>query len=313
MSSCPLCNSNNTEVYTNEVRFSLKASIIKCNNCTLTYLDQNSFEFSKNFYETEYHQTYLTHIDPDILDPKSHYNKMLKASSFWIEKIKNLLTGNEYLLDIGCSTGHLLSSIKDKAKYVAGSELNYKEIEFCKEELLLDVSSRPLEERFEEKYFDVIVLNFVLEHIGEPVSFLKNIKKFLKDDGKLIIVVPNINDPLLTLFDIEEFKKFYFCIEHLFYYSSETLQNTMIQAGYNCEIECIQEYPITNHLNWIYNRKPSETLNARKISPDISTANNSNIHKAWETLWEGLNSQYKLHITKSGFTDRIWCIGRPNK
>tara|TARA_B110000444_G_scaffold90697_1_gene85708 strand:+ start:49591 stop:50532 length:942 start_codon:yes stop_codon:yes gene_type:complete len=311
MSNCPLCHSKKTEVFTKQIRFDLDATIYKCTECTLTYLDQQSYNFSENFYETEYHQTYLTHIDPDILDPQIHYNKMIKASSFWIEKIKSLLTRNDNVLDVGCSTGHLLSSIRNSANNIAGSELNHKEIDFCKNVLSLDVSSKPLDERFEEKYFDVITLNFVLEHIGEPISFLKNLKRFLKDDGKIIIVVPNIHDPLLSLYNIDEFKKFYFCIEHLFYYSEKTLNDVMRKAGFKTEIECIQEYPISNHLNWIYNQKPSETLNARKISPHINIKedNKQDLEK-WENLWIDINSKYNAHLKNNGFTDRLWCIGK---
>ena len=47
--------------------------------------------------------------------------------------------------------------------------------------------------------YDVIVMFQVLEHIPEPVLFLKNVGRLLKKTGKLIIEVPNLDDHLLNL------------------------------------------------------------------------------------------------------------------
>ena len=60
---------------TDRVRFDRVARVLRCNNCTLVYLDQDSFQFPKDFYQHEYHQTYLTHVDPDMLNPARHYRK----------------------------------------------------------------------------------------------------------------------------------------------------------------------------------------------------------------------------------------------
>ena len=48
-------------------------------------------------------------------------------------------------------------------------------------------------------FFDLILLPDVLEHITEPILTLKNIKKYLKDDGEIIISMPN-NKALFRLY-----------------------------------------------------------------------------------------------------------------
>ena len=304
---CPLCRHNSTSLYTNQLRFEQQADVLRCSHCSLIYLDQNSFQFPADFYETQYHQTYLTHIDPEILDPDKYYQKMQKASAIWTNKIKGMLSGTETVLDIGCSTGHLLTGIQDSAAAVFGHELSRKEVEFCQKKLGLNVDSKPLEERFPPQSFDLITLIFVLEHIGEPISFLQNLKKYLKPNGKLVIVVPNILDPLVSLYDIENFRKFYFCIEHLFYYSPKTLAETLTQAGYSSNPVCVQEYPITNHLNWIYCQKPRETLSARSTMPDIPLVENT-LQNELEQFWQKTNKDYQELLVKSGFGDRVFCV-----
>ena len=303
--NCPLCYSGNIALITNRLRFDKKADVYSCKNCTLVFLDQNSFSFPKNFYEVDYHQTYLTHVDPDMLDPQKHFEKMLEASEFWINKIRGLLKGDEEVLDVGCSTGHVMVGIKDAAKNVFGSELSKKEVEYCSVVLGMNVSDAPLRERFSSQRFDLITLIFVLEHIGDPITFLKELKRYLK----LAIVVPNIMDPLVSLYAIPEFLKFYYCIEHLYYYSPKTLQLVLDMAGYEGVVESIQEYPIGNHVNWTYRHKPSETLAARAIPPNIQLSSSAD-DAEWTNFWGDINERYKNYLSSQGYGDRIWAVAK---
>lgn len=311
MRPCILCNGTKFLPVTDKLRFGLRAQVLRCEGCGLILLDQDSFEFPKNFYETEYHQTYLTHVDPEMLDPQTYYEKMCRVAEPWIHKVKEHLTGSETVLDVGCSTGHLLMGIKNHCAQVYGHELSQKEIKFCKEQLKLDVSDVPLDQRFSTHTFDLITMIFVLEHIGDPVNFLASFKKYLKPGGKLLVLVPNIKDPLVSLYNLETFREFYYCIEHLFYYSPDTLAKTMQLAGYFSFVEAIQEYPISNHLNWNYCNKPRESLSARHISP--ITALHDDINRQWlDRFWEETNNRYKDALRQSGFADRIWCVAEVN-
>jgi len=304
--SCPFCGSGDTVVLTDRVRFDRAARVLRCSNCTLVFLDQESFRFPKDFYEHEYHQTYLTHVDPDMLNPARHYEKMSAASRPWIERVRRLLSGKETVLDMGCSTGHVLTGIRDRAAQVYGQELSREEIAYCRNTHGLDVSDAPLHERFERGMFDYILLVFVLEHIGEPVQFLRNLKQFLKPDGKFLILVPNVLDPLIQFYRIPAFAQFYFCIEHLFYYSPRTIGDLIAKVGLGGPIDTLQEYPITNHLNWGYRQKPSDTLAARRRVPDIALADEATLPR-WEQFWEQVNQAYGAFLASEGLGDRIWC------
>ena len=145
---CPLCKFCDTTLITSSLRFGFVADVYHCVTCSLVFLDQSSFRYPANFYQTEYHQTYLTHVDPDILDPAKHYAKMQTASRMWIDRVRGMLTGVESVLDVGCSTGHVLMGICDKADKIYGHELSKKEVKFCREMLDLDVADIPLHSRF---------------------------------------------------------------------------------------------------------------------------------------------------------------------
>ena len=193
--NCPICKSERTSFVTNKLRFENTADVHACGNCGLEFLDQNSFTLPKDFYEKEYHQTYVTHVEPDALDPKKYFEKMSKVIGPWVDRLRPLLSSDDIVLDVGCSTGHLMSAIKDDVSAVHGHELSEDEVKFCQKELGLDVDSKSLKDRFKPQTFDKIVLFFVLEHIGNPKEFIEELKTVLKDDGKLIILIPSISDP----------------------------------------------------------------------------------------------------------------------
>jgi SAM-dependent methyltransferase len=304
--ACPLCGNHATRLLAESVRFERMARVLRCENCTLVFLDQASFKFPAEFYQHAYHQTYLTHVDPEMLDPGRHYDKMCIASKPWVDKLRSMLSGTEVVLDVGCSTGHILTGIRDRAAQVFGHELNRIEIAYCRDRHNLDVSDTPLNERFQFGSFDYVLLMFVLEHIGEPLEFLRYLKQFLKPTGKLIILVPNVEDALLQFFSIPAFAGFYFCIEHLFYYSPKTIRELFDRTGLEGSIETLQEYPITNHLNWGYRQRPSETLTARRMLPDIPLQDEGRL-EAWEQLWSRINVLYQQFLAGQGFSDRIWC------
>ena len=302
---CPLCEGGNLDLIATKVRFGYEADVYKCQHCSLAFLDQNSFNFPKDFYEKQYHQTYLTHVEPDALNPQAYYEKMKKANKIWTDKFSKMLSGQEVVLDIGCSTGHFIDMVQYKTKKIYGYELNRKEVGFCRSVLNLDVSDQSLEDRFKEETFDYITMIYVLEHIADPKEFLNSVKKFLKPDGKLVILVPNVQDALINLYDIPEFRSFYFCIEHLFYYSPDTIDRLFQKVGLRGKIEVIQEYPFTNHLNWAYRHKPSDTSASRRGVPDIPLADTAPVD-AWNELWDKFNQLYKDFLKEKGFSDRIW-------
>ena len=72
---------------------------------------------------------------------------------------------------------------------------------------------------FKDNYFDVIRLNWSLEHIHNPTKYLEECKKILNSSGKLIIGIPNYNGITYKIFPE--------CVEvpiHLYYFSLETFK-----------------------------------------------------------------------------------------
>ena len=108
--------------------------------------------------------------------------------------IKLVADGKNKVLEIGCGNGITLVSLKKlgKADFIAGVDI----VDLGQKEILDKFVLGDIEKieklPFEEKFFDVIICADVLEHLVDPWKVVKNLKKFLKEDGVFIASIPNI-------------------------------------------------------------------------------------------------------------------------
>ena len=110
-------------------------------------------------------------------------------------KIISNIGKDKKVLDVGCSEGLLSKRMNQNNCTIVGIELDteaaLKAESFCEEVIIGDVESVTLKPEY-LNYFDVIVFADILEHLKDPLDVLKTFKNYLKDDGYIIISVPNI-------------------------------------------------------------------------------------------------------------------------
>jgi 2-polyprenyl-3-methyl-5-hydroxy-6-metoxy-1,4-benzoquinol methylase len=65
----------------------------------------------------------------------------------------------------------------------------------------LDIFQGDLEDvKYKSNFFDIITLNHVLEHMDNPGESIKELRRILKNDGTLIISLPNTNSLAYKMF-----------------------------------------------------------------------------------------------------------------
>ena len=104
--------------------------------------------------------------------------------------------------------------------------------------------------------FDLILHGFVLEHISTPQQFLQQQLNLLKPGGKLIFEVPNSAEPLLTIYDVPAFERFYWIVAHTWYFSEGSLEYLLGKLGQPFEILLDQRYDLSNHMVWARDGRP---------------------------------------------------------
>ncbi len=98
------------------------------------------------------------------------------------------------ILEIGCACGATLLEIKNRYKYseLYGIELDENCAELCA--TFADVRSMNIENGldFPDSYFDYVIAADVIEHLEHPWTVVANLKRHIKQSGKLLISVPNV-------------------------------------------------------------------------------------------------------------------------
>jgi 2-polyprenyl-3-methyl-5-hydroxy-6-metoxy-1,4-benzoquinol methylase len=111
--------------------------------------------------------------------------------------------------------------------------------------------------------FDVLCAFHVLEHILEPEGFLAACLALLAPHGRLILEVPSLDDPLVSLYECAAYANYFFQRQHPFTYSLRSLRRLLESHGFEVTAEVPhQRYGIENHLRWLTAGAPggSETF-----------------------------------------------------
>ncbi|MFH1586457.1 MAG: class I SAM-dependent methyltransferase [Candidatus Diapherotrites archaeon] len=97
--------------------------------------------------------------------------------------------GKISVFDIGCGDGGLLEEVKKRGCLGVGVELSHLRCKKARKHGKI-YEGDFLEQDIKEK-FDVVIASGVLEHMPAPNAALQKIKKLMKKDAVLVIMVPN--------------------------------------------------------------------------------------------------------------------------
>lgn len=228
-----------------------------CDNCGSIFLSPRP---TKNYIGSFYPPEYFDHGGKD--DPKK---VRLPYREFYalIEKM-DLKPGR--VLDLGCGKGDLLIGLKNRGWRCSGTEISKESAEYARDNWgIKNVLSENIENaKFKHGYFDLILMHHVLEHLYDPKTMLKKIKRWLKSEGILLLAVPNFNSLSVTIF-----KRKAFSLDvprHLFQFTPKSLKELLKLAGY--KILALSYFSLVH--NMVIFRETMALLGSKKTTPQIS-------------------------------------------
>lgn len=259
-SSCLVCGSTGPAVL-----FTAKDHLVsgedfvlkRCNVCGFVFTaDPPDEKDIEKFYLSE---DYISHSDKkqNLTDRAYHLarNYMLRKKYNLVSKIsgreKNAVVDIDgpreedtlaviasgrrkgVLVDIGSGTGYFADYMHRKDWNVTGIELSEPAREYSISRFGLTVVSPAEISAIKDGSADCVTLWHVLEHLYNPVVWLKEIERILKDDGTCIIALPNIQSA-----DAGWFGNEWAALDaprHLWHFSSVTLPAFIKQHGFNCK------------------------------------------------------------------------------
>jgi len=293
---CPLCNSglSNQSVVTHHVFGQEKErdhSFFHCNACDVYYqYPRLAPREESQFYAKEFEKFMETRAGKSggWQKAKDHINVNEETFQRRIKYLEPYLKKKIHILEIGCSSGFMLYPLDKKGHHCVGVEPSGVFSDFIKKNnLSVYKSVDHLTEELPEQKFDLIMHFFVLEHISEPLEFLSKQLNLLKPNGKIIFEIPNVADPLYSVYDIPAFERFYWSLAHPWYFSKKSLKFLLNKLGQPYEIQLDQRYDLSNHMTWAKDGRPG------------------GMGKFSELLGNELEENYKRNLIKIGKCDTL--------
>lgn len=223
--SCPLCKSGDVTSYLRAPdRFHLRGQVyqlLRCGSCSLVWLDSPpSPEEMPYHYGVDYHRVVVESVEVDLLKRWRHPR----------QRVLEMCKGGA-LLDIGCSSGGFLRTLKNKDWELHGIEISPNEAAMAAESTGAQVFvGNILDAPFAPQSFDVITGLHVMEHVYNPQEVIGKIWQWLKPGGVLYLQIPNIDG-----LEAHLLRSYWFGLElprHLHHFSPKTLRRLATFADF---------------------------------------------------------------------------------
>jgi SAM-dependent methyltransferase len=269
---CLICNKNDfrTVHCLKDDIFEEKFYILECKNCHFVFTEPllSSNKLSR-FYPEEYYSFVPKSVTPVISDGATAKKKItrglktlllrdvyrydFKTESYASSLFSVFLPVYRYceqevyprnknggkVLDIGCGCGEYLMRLEQLNWEVYGVEVSHKAASYGRGKYGLNIFCGELTgAKFPDSFFDVVTMHHTLEHIPALTETLKEIRRILKQNGDLIISLPNLRNWERMLFG-----KFWWGWDvprHLWHFSPGTLSRLLENRGFRKIKVCYQ-------------------------------------------------------------------------
>lgn len=133
-------------------------------------------------------------------------------------------------LEVGSSTGLLLSLLKEKGWEVLGVEPSSKAGEEANKRGIKTLKTTFESAKLPKEYFDAVIFNHVLEHVASPQDTLEKAKNVLKNGGVVLIDIPNFGSLSAKLRGAGW--KYLLPEEHRWHFTKGSLDKLLAKSGF---------------------------------------------------------------------------------
>jgi SAM-dependent methyltransferase len=265
---CDLCHSDQSAIVTRQRDLLLEVTadefmIVKCCRCGLVYLNPRpSKDRLGSYYPTVYYPPVQAKSRPQLQQQAKKASAQIKrwvledyygypstVSAGWSRIVRRILLwpgktlrelkgrqplpwrGEGKVLDVGCGTGGNLKTLQDQGWTPNGIEISDVAAAHARDLVTGDIHTGTLESApFSPQSFDLILMSHSLEHLPSPVNALRRVHRLLKDDGLLVVSVPNVNSLECKLFG-----RWWFQLDpprHFYHFDKRSLSGLFTQGGF---------------------------------------------------------------------------------
>jgi 2-polyprenyl-3-methyl-5-hydroxy-6-metoxy-1,4-benzoquinol methylase len=175
------------------------------------------------------------------------------------------------VLEFGCGSGGIAAHHLQKANKIIATDLSNEALniarDFFKTKNNIEFIQSDIETIFfPEKAFDLAISKEVIEHLPNPINFLKNSFNCLKDGGIFIISTPNRDSLHLRVNRFLGGKDFVCSGDHLKEYTLDEMKAMLVSVGFNIlAVSGVMLLPY-HHVNGVF---PDEIKNAENNNQEF--------------------------------------------
>lgn len=183
-----------------------------------------SLESLGKYYESE---DYISHTDNkrSLFEKAYHFVKQIALKNK-LDLINSFQPSKGRILDIGAGTGDFLLTAQENGWQTIGVEPSPKAKGIAIKKGISFVDDT---KELESHSFDTITMWHVLEHVPDLDAQIKELKRLLKQNGTLIIAVPNYKS-----FDAKHYGAFWAAYDvpiHFWHFSKKSIQLLFAKEG----------------------------------------------------------------------------------
>ena len=187
---CCICDERGVEVHDLD-----PFALVRCPRCTLHFISPRlKPDALQHLYDD------VAYFEGGVYGGQSDWSPAMALQRAWtagrlrlIERTARRRPAGRRLLEVGCGYGLFLDAARDRGYEVSGVELSRTGAAHARDGLALDVHTSQLEDAPLEGPFDVICAWDTVEHVPDPVAFLRTVRSLLADDGLLVLSTPYVS------------------------------------------------------------------------------------------------------------------------
>lgn len=256
---CHICGeSSSNDIYLGPIRAgrfgALTSSafrVVRCVGCGVDRLDP--IPADPGAYESG---VYRATVDGDS-DAAAYYMNHDSELAGRLSLIGTASLRGKVIADIGCGAGAFLDMVKGLASRTIGVEpqRNFGPVLIAKNHGHYPYAH--VLAAAEPNSVDIAFSFQVIEHVPDPLQFLKDVSACIKPGGMLHLTTPNRND-ILMLVGNEAYRRFFYRIAHFWYFDAASLREVARRAGFTVKrFATPYRYDLSNFVVWLRDGRPS--------------------------------------------------------
>jgi SAM-dependent methyltransferase len=248
----------------------------QCGNCGARSLNPMPDEEALRSY---YNETYT-------VPPEAYAQRTAQHAPPILRELRDRFPGRGKLLEVGCSCGFFLDAARRDGWEESGIELDERAVTYGRQKLGVKILAGTLESEMArlEPPYDAIATFHVIEHLRDPIEFLRRCRELLREGGVLILKTPNVTSWIARR--TGAYWEWLSPPAHIHLFSPKALELGLRRSGFRVEKVWSRRGDAHNHLFQLVRALGGYVASRRYLTSRKNGTVGGNGRRGWSQRWQ---------------------------